>query len=210
MITDKKSLQFYLDADRYALGMTSKSVLLSRNPVWRFERLMRKCEYLKNTKAPKFIYALTLLRYERLSTKLGFSISLNCFGPGLRINHYGLLTVNSKARIGKWCDIHQGVNIGENGYVDADGSFVSQVPNVGDYVFIGLGAKLYGNINVGDSVRIAANAVVSCDVEKGHTIAGYPSCQVVREHHSNKGHISSVEFEKSFMEKFPQYEDYLR
>lgn len=44
--------------------------------------------------------------------KLGFVIPPNVFGGGLRINHFGNIVVNSEAKIGEWCDIHQGVNIG--------------------------------------------------------------------------------------------------
>lgn len=46
--------------------------------------------------------------------RLGFSIPINVFDYGLRINHYGTIVVNTKARIGKWCDIHACVNIGES------------------------------------------------------------------------------------------------
>ena len=63
---------------------------------------------------------------------LGFSIPINVFGPGLRINHYGLIVVNPKARVGAFCDIHQGVNIGE-------GFGKDDVPEIGDRVYIGLG-----------------------------------------------------------------------
>ena len=36
---------------------------------------------------------------------------------GLRINHFGNIVVNPEAKIGDWCDIHQGTNIG-TGYDD--------------------------------------------------------------------------------------------
>ena len=31
---------------------------------------------------------------------------------GLRINHFGNIVVNPEAKIGDWCDIHQGTNRG--------------------------------------------------------------------------------------------------
>lgn len=40
-----------------------------------------------------------------LGEKLGFSIGLNVFGPGLSIAHYGCIVVNSGARIGTNCRI---------------------------------------------------------------------------------------------------------
>ena len=69
---------------------------------------------------------------------LGFDIPVNVFGGRLRINHHGMIVVNSNARIGSYCDIHQGVNIGMQGMYD-DNS-----PTIGDNVWIGLGAKIFG------------------------------------------------------------------
>lgn len=109
-----------------------------------------------------------------MSLKLGFCIPPNTFEGGLRINHYGLIVVNPEAKIGKWCDIHQGVNIGM-GY---DG-----VPTVGNNVWIGPGAKIFGNITIADECAIGANAVVNKSFyEPRVTIAGIPARVV-----SNKG-----------------------
>lgn len=77
--------------------------------------------------------------HEIYGVRLGFSIPINVFGPGFRINHYGLIVVNPKARVGAFCDIHQGVNIGE-------GFGKDEVPEIGDHVYIGPGAKIYGRI----------------------------------------------------------------
>ncbi|MBP3314115.1 MAG: serine O-acetyltransferase [Oscillospiraceae bacterium] len=102
-----------------------------------------------------------------MSYKLGFVIPPNVFGAGLRINHYGNIVVNSEARIGDWCDIHQGVNIGA-GY---DG-----VPTLGNNVWIGPGAKIFGKIQIADDCAIGANAVVNKDfLQTGVSIAGVPA-----------------------------------
>ena len=95
------------------------------------------------------------------------------FDAGLRINHYGLIVVNEHARIGKYCDIHQGVNIGMSGEHQDD------VPVIGDNVWIGPGAKLFGKITIADECQIGANAVVNKSFdEKGITIAGVPARKV--------------------------------
>ena len=91
--------------------------------------------------------------HEIYGVRLGFSIPINVFGPGLRINHYGLIVVNPKARVGAFCDIHQGVNIGE-------GFGKDDVPEIGDHVYIGPGAKIYGRIRIADRTAVGANAVV--------------------------------------------------
>ena len=89
MIKDKQTLQLYLDADKFALGINRRFPRPFMDSIWRYERTLRYYEYHKNVgnKLRRFIYSLLLsIRGERL----GFSISGNCFGPGLRINHHGL------------------------------------------------------------------------------------------------------------------------
>lgn len=204
MITDKKTLQLYLDADKYALGIKKKYPCV-RDNVWKYERALRYYEYYRNTGGVlRVVYALILQIRGR---KLGFNISGNVFGPGLRINHSGLLVVNAKAKIGKWCDIHQGVNIGENGYYDENGNAISEVPIIGNYVFIGPGAKIFGKANIGDRVRVGANAVVNKDVQEGKLVLGNP--QIEKEPKKELLTIANRKFEQSFLEKYPQYKGML-
>lgn len=87
---------------------------------------------------------------------------------GLRINHPGTIVVNPGAKIGDYCDIHQGVNIGTN---IEEGS----VPVLGNNVYIGPGAKLFGKIQIGDDVMIGANAVVTKSFPANVRIAGIPA-----------------------------------
>lgn len=90
-------------------------------------------------------------------------------GGGLRINHYGLIVINSNARIGNWCDIHQGVNIGQN---IEPGS----VPVIGNNVWIGPGAKIFGKIEIGNNTMIGAGSVVNRAFKDGNCrIAGVPA-----------------------------------
>lgn len=108
-----------------------------------------------------------------MSIKLGFSIPENVFGPGLRIAHYGSIIVNPEACVGKNCTIHVGVNIGAN-------KEKRDVPVIGDKVYIGPGAKLFGNIYIGNNTKIGANAVV-LDSSKGNcTLVGIPAKEVRR------------------------------
>ncbi|MBE7400179.1 hypothetical protein IN666_11840 [Bacteroides fragilis] len=88
---------------------------------------------------------------------MGWNIPINVFGPGLKTNHFGLIVINDNVRIGAFCDIHQGVNIGQHGNCATD------VPTIGDNVWIGP----------------EANAVVNKSFEeKGMTIAGIPAKKV--------------------------------
>lgn len=207
MIKDKFTLKLYLDADKFALGINRRFPRPFKDSIWRYERTLRYYEYHKNVgnKLRQYVYSLLLtIRGERL----GFSISGNCFGPGLRINHHGLLIVNAKARIGKWCDVHQGVNIGENGYYDEHGKVVSEVPQIGDYCFVGPGAKIFGECKVGDNVRIGANSIVNKDVPSNNTAFGNPM-QI----HMNKRGIITIatpSVEEEFLNKYPQYRELIK
>lgn len=48
-------------------------------------------------------------------------------------------------------------------------------PTIGNYVFIGPGAKILGNVHVGDYVLIGANCVVTKDIPEGSTVVGNPA-----------------------------------
>ena len=173
MIKSKKDLQFYLDADKFALGKKKNRPAIN-DEIWKFQILLRKVEYYKNIK-PSFFSKLLLsiyqLRKHRLGISLGFDIPANVFGPGLKINHFGNIVVNGNASVGMWCDIHQGVNIGSNN--SRDGGIL--VPKIGDNVWIGPGAKIFGDIEIGDEVQIAANAVVNKSVSGNKTLGGIPA-----------------------------------
>jgi len=173
MIKTKKDLEFYLAADKFALGKTRKFPVIG-DEIWKYQILLRKTEYYKN-KNSSFLHKVLLQFYQvrkyRLGMKLGFDIGDNVFGAGLRINHFGNLVVNSGAKVGMWCDIHQGVNIGSNN--SPDGRLL--VPDIGANAWIGPGAKIFGNIKIDSGVVIGANSVVNKDFPKNTTIVGMPA-----------------------------------
>ena len=159
--------------DAQALGVKNKKIVLLGKEIWKFERALRHYEFHLNVTHNRVLILLWRIIYRNLSYKLGFEIPPNTFGGGLRINHYGNIVVNPDTRIGSigsWCDIHQGVNIG-TGY---DGC-----PTIGDNVWIGPGAKIFGKIQIADECAIGANAVVNKSfLEKGVSIAGVPARKV--------------------------------
>lgn len=91
-------------------------------------------------------------------------------GPGLRFFHYNCIIIAQECSIGKNASIHQGVTIGRvfNGPK-------AGVPVVGDNVVIFAGAKIVGNIRIGNNVVVAANAVVIDDVPDNCVVAGIPA-----------------------------------
>ena len=138
--------------------------------MWKFQRVLRHLEYLTNCKKNIFLRKIVSIRYRYLSYKLGFTIPINVFGPGLAIAHYGTIVVNGNAKIGKNCRIHVCVNIGSK----AGEAYVA--PTIGNNCYIGPGAKLFGTIIIGDNTAIGANAVVNKSFPNGNvTLGGIPA-----------------------------------
>jgi len=186
-----KDLKLFIKKDMLA---TSKSNFFKEFifcPVFRFTILLRFNEYLFNKKTPFVIRIMPLFWYKRLGVRLGFSIPLNVFDCGLGIVHYGLLIVNTDARIGKNCRIHAGVNIGGSAGFKKEGDTKRYAPTIGDNVYIGPGAKLFGPINIGDNCVIGANAVVNKSFEDNNiTIGGVPAKVISKK--GSKGMVNEI------------------
>lgn len=119
---------------------------------------------------PLRLISRLILRHN--SINLGIDISLQAeIGPGFKIEHFGGIIVNGKAKLGKRCSILQGVTIGE--YFGA--------PSIGDFVFIGPGAKLIGSHRIGNNVIIGANAVITTDIPDNSVVVGIPGKVISRE-----------------------------
>lgn len=179
MITSKQEFLEYLKADltSYGGGIYKKPSLLQRifsKPI-RFIYTLRKCEFYKNTNHP--LAKLYLIKLRFLEEKMGYTIPINVLGKGSIIVHLGTVIINPAAKIGEYCRIHAGVNIGTSAGAKRS------APIIGNYVYIGPGAKLFGNIFIANRCAIGANSVVNKNfLEEGKTIAGIPAKVV-----SNKG-----------------------
>ena len=88
------------------------------------------------------------------------------FGPEFVLIHSLGVVINSSVRGGRGVKLEHQVTIGaERG----------EAPVLGDDVFVGAGAKIIGNVRVGNQARIGANAVVNRDVPDGATAVGVPA-----------------------------------
>ena len=92
------------------------------------------------------------------------------FGRGIFLDHATGLVVGKTAAIGNNVSILQGVTLGGTGK-----EFGDRHPKIGDGVLIGAGAKILGNIRVGDCSKIASGSVVLKEVPRGSTVAGIPA-----------------------------------
>jgi serine O-acetyltransferase len=93
------------------------------------------------------------------------------FGPGFVLIHSTGIVINGTVHGGSNVFLEHQVTIGAER---------RQAPVLGNDVFVGAGAKILGNISVGNGARIGANAVVVKDVPPHTTVVGIPA-RVVRE-----------------------------
>jgi serine O-acetyltransferase len=91
-------------------------------------------------------------------------------GRRLSIEHHGCIVIHGATVIGDDCLIRHGVTLGNTGPSDSWGA-----PRIGSRVQIGAGAKVLGDIAIGNDVIIGANAVVIRDVPDKSVVGGVPA-----------------------------------
>lgn len=133
--------------------------------IYCFQYFLRKEELSKNIACK----AYWRIRKNILGKKLGFYIPAGAFGVDLHIWHYGNIVVNAEAKVGKHCQLHGDNCIGNNGITE-------MCPKIGDYVDIGVGAKIIGGVKIANGVKIGAGAVVVKDcLDENVTLVGVPA-----------------------------------
>jgi serine O-acetyltransferase len=95
-------------------------------------------------------------------------------GRGLFIDHGMGVVIGETTVIGDNCTLYQGVTLGGTGKDTG-----KRHPTLGNNVMVGSGAKVLGPFKVGDNSKIAAGAVVLCEVPPNSTCVGVPA-HVVR------------------------------
>ncbi|MCM8812503.1 MAG: serine O-acetyltransferase [Candidatus Omnitrophica bacterium] len=90
-------------------------------------------------------------------------------GRGLFIDHGMGVVIGETAVVGENVTLYQGVTLGGTGKEKG-----KRHPNIGDNVVVGAGAKILGNITVGENSYVGANAVVIKDVPPNSTVVGVP------------------------------------
>ncbi len=178
MIKSKADYLYYIERDRIATGIFKSPKDRSKikefffpNYEWMFIKTLRRLEYcenvLKNKLGGEIPWLIAKYKFRKVSLKLGFSIPINVFGPGLSLAHHGNIIINPQTKIGENCRIHVGVNIGAHH---------NKAPKIGNNVYIGPGAIIFGDIEIADNVSIGANATVNKSVFESNTVvAGTPA-----------------------------------
>ncbi len=186
MIKEKKELLYYLACDKIALKIPANKkrppiLKGAHDLIWAYEIILRKLEYYENTRKCFFCRLIYKYLFSRLGLKLGFSIPINTFGPGLSLAHPGTIIVNASAKVGANCRVQTGVTLGAT-----NGS--NNAPKIGNNVFLGEGAKIIGDIEIADGVSVGANAVVVKSItEPNTTWGGVPAKKI-----SNNSSASNV------------------
>lgn len=91
-------------------------------------------------------------------------------GKGLMIDHAHSIVIGETAVVGDNVSMLHSVTLGGTGKEDGD-----RHPKIGNGVLIGAGAKVLGNITIGNCSRIAAGSVVLQDIPPMKTVAGVPA-----------------------------------
>ena len=167
MKSDKTSFQKYLKA------------LLTSDYSTRHWKLREK--YIKSqNKILKFYYFCKVKSIENKNNcefGISFQDSSAVFGSRPYLPH-GLngIVISRQSIIGKNATIFHQVTIGIKMIPEMSTRLDDlSAPVIGNNVFIGCGAKIIGNIKIGDNVLIGSNCVVTKDVPDGYTVVGNPA-----------------------------------
>lgn len=146
-----------------------RAVVIHRFGVWRMgvqPKLLR---------APLSILYGMLYRKVRNTYGIELPYTVN-LGRRVVIEHQGNIVIHGCCTIGDDSIIRQGVTLGLR-HVEKP----FDAPKLGKRVNVGAGAKLFGNIEIGDDVNVGANAVVLCDVPSRATAVGIPAKIIKKE-----------------------------
>ena len=140
-----------------------RAVAIQRFGAW---KIQIKSKLLR---APLSILYTSLYRKVRNT----YGIDLPCtvkLGRRVIVEHESGIVIHGYCEIGDDCIIRQGVTLG-NRYLDRP----LESPKLGARVNIGAGAKILGNVTIGDDANVGANAVVLADIPPGKTAVGIPA-----------------------------------
>ena len=169
MVDSRAKLREYIQYERmiYLSGKIGLPFeIRERDILFKMTKLLRCAEYHFNT-GHRLRYCIYKIRLNRIQNKYAIHIPINTVDKGLSIAHVGPIIINGKCKLGENLRVNVGVNIGSNG---------GEPPQLGNDIYIGPGAKIFGNICIADGVKVGANAVVnkSCLVENA-LLVGVPA-----------------------------------
>ncbi|MDD4899721.1 MAG: serine O-acetyltransferase [Candidatus Omnitrophica bacterium] len=124
----------------------------------------RICRWLYLKRIP--LLHIFIQRFSELVTGVSIPPTVE-IGKGLLIEHFGGIVLNGKTKIGEFSTISHQVTIGNRR--PGGGS-----PVIGDHVYLCVGAKVLGDIQIGNHSVIGANSVLLESVPANSVVAGIP------------------------------------
>lgn len=145
-------------------------IMLTNHPTWlrwKYIKYMRKADfYTKSNNIFTYIYHIWCERMKKkYGNLLGFEINSVNIDKGLTICHNGPIVIHGKSVIGKNLCLHGDNCIGNNGIND-------DCPIIGNNVELGVGAKIIGNVKIGNDVIIGAGTIIVKDIPDNSVVVG--------------------------------------
>lgn len=125
--------------------------------------LIRLQEWLAAHRLPIFPVSKLLFWFFKIEVSRSAKI-----GGGLRLPHPMGIIIGPNTTIGEGCDFYADVRL-------VLGHGCKQGPVLGDGVFLGDGAKVVGDVHVGDRAVIGVSSVVTRDIPANVTAVGIPA-----------------------------------
>lgn len=156
-----------------------KEAILNNDPAIRTNKEIKlypsykamKYYYIANYLYKKNKFYLARLISEKGKRKTGIEIHPGALiKEGVFIDHGVGVVIGETAIVGKNVSMYHGVTLGGLGNIKG-----KRHPTIEDNVLIGTGAKILGNITIGENSKIGANSIVLNDIPKNATAVGIPA-----------------------------------
>ncbi|MEA5511195.1 serine acetyltransferase [Crocosphaera sp. UHCC 0190] len=172
LTTEQKIIKADVERWQDCLGWEQRPIIIQLLALLKEAKEFRNLYYLRLFKG-NFLGRFWMYLLKTIYRKCPyFFLDSSCnIGPGLFIQH-GFSTI-IMADMGANCWVNQQVTIG---YKDKTGR-----PQIGDNVRITAGAKVIGNICLGNNITVGANAVVIKNVPDNCVVVGVPAYIIKRD-----------------------------
>lgn len=180
-----------IDLYRHTGKSDNKTLMyqLKYHPGFMFMFYLRLCQFCNNNKN-LFLRPIVFWYVQKKQAKYSsvFNIQIPWtteIGPGFVMGHSNNsgIVIYGKVKIGQNCTIYHQVTLGKKSRGDYEG-----FPTIGDNVYIGPGAKIIGNVKIGNNVAIGANCVVTKDIPDNAVVVGVPG--KVISYNGSEGYIN--------------------
>jgi serine O-acetyltransferase len=135
--------------------------------------------YARSRAHSRFLGAVPHTFHRVMMALTGIHIDADAhIGPGLAFAHGGHIIIGP-VRVGRNCDIYQGVTFGASMSLDEHNPRRG-APTLGDRVWVGPGAVVAGDVTVGDDAAVGAISLVVRDIPPRGVVVGVPARLVSR------------------------------